>query len=223
MSHPCPNMDDLPILLDLEVDDPTRKDAESCPRCAAILEAHSAFILAEPQPGSNPDEAMRKLSFVLRETLTPAAPMPEMEDDEVETPSFNPLRWLLQPRIAMAAAAVAVVIAAVAVFNGDRGAVPIERSVKPSGAITIESAAIAEDGSLVVRWTALSRAHEYQVAIYDASLETIAALEPVTGTELIISPDFLPPLSAGLIYVRVRVLRDEDVVDISPPRAVELR
>lgn len=224
MSHPCPNMDDLPILLDLEVDDPTRKDAESCPRCAAILEAHSAFILAESQPGSNPDEAMRKLSFVLRQALTPTAPIPaEIQGAAAAKPSFNPLRWLLQPRVAMAAAAVAVVIGAVAVFNGNRGTVPIERSVKPSGAITIEYATIAEDGSLVVRWTALSRAHEYQVAIYDASLETIAALQPVTGTELIISPDFLPPLSAGLIYVRVRVLRDEDVVDISPPRAVELR
>ena len=66
MSHPCPNVDDLPILLDLEVDDPARKDAESCPRCAAILDAHEAFIRAEPQPGSNPEEAMRKLSFALR-------------------------------------------------------------------------------------------------------------------------------------------------------------
>ena len=224
MSHPCPNIDDLPILLDLEVDDPTRKDAESCPRCAAILEAHEAFIRAEPQPGSNPDEATRKLSFALREALTPATPIPAMgEERPVAAPSFNPLRWLLQPRFAMAAAAVAVVIASTVLFKSGRDAVPIERSVKPSGAISIEVATFTDGGSLLLRWTAHPRAIEYQVAIYDASLETIAALDPVTGTELEITPDYLPPLSAGLIYVRVRVLRDDDVIDISPPRAVELR
>ena len=225
MSHPCPNTDDLPILLELEVDDPTRKDAESCPRCAAILEAHEAFIRAEPQPGSNPDEAMRKLSFALREALTPTAPMPAASEDadEVSTPSFNPLRWLMQPRFAVATAAVAVVLAATVWFSSGRDVVPIERSVKPSGTVNIESAALAEGGSLIVRWTAHPRANEYQVAIYDASLETIAALEPISGTELEIAPDYLPPLSTGLIYVRVRVLRDGDVIDISPPRAVELR
>ena len=225
MSHPCPNTDDLPILLELEVDDPTRKDAESCPRCAAILEAHEAFIRAEPQPGSNPDEAMRKLSFALREALTPTAPMPAASEDADEgfTPSFNPLRWLMRPRFAMATAAVAVVLAATVWFSSGRDVVPIERSVKPSGTVNIESAALDEGGSLIVRWTAHPRANEYQVAIYDASLETIAALEPISGTELEITPDYLPPLSAGLIYVRVRVLRDGDVIDISPPRAVELR
>jgi len=224
MSHPCPNQDDLPILLDLEVDDPTRKDAESCPRCAAILEAHEAFILAQPQPGSNPDEATRTLSFALREALTPTAPMPvAVEGDKVAAPSFDWRRWLQQPRFAMAAAAVAVVITTTVLFNSGRDNVPIERSVKPSGTVSIEAAALTESGSLAVRWTAHPRANEYQVAIYDANLETIAALDPVSGTEFEITPDYLPPLSAGLIYVRVRVLRDGDVIDISPPRAVELR
>ena len=221
MSHPCPNVDDLPILLDLEVDDPTRRDAESCPRCSAILEAHEAFIRAEPQPGSNPEEAMRTISFALREALTPTAVVPEPAEEE-EKPSFS-FRWLLQPRFAMAAAAVTVLVVSTVWFSTTRDGVPIERSVKPSGAITVESAAIADDGSLAVHWTAHPRAHEYQVAIYDASLETIAALQPVTGTQLSIPPEYLPPLSAGLVYVRVRVLRDGDVVDISPPRAVELR
>jgi hypothetical protein len=148
---------------------------------------------------------------------------PVEEEAEEETGSFNPLRWLLQPRVAMAAAAVAILAVSTVWFSTTRDGVPIERSIKPSGAITVESAAIAEDGSLVVDWTAHPRAHQYQVALYDASLETIAALPPVNGTTLSIPPDYLPPLSTGLIYVRVRVLRDEDVVDISPPRAVELR
>lgn len=225
MSHPCPNPEDLPILLDLELDDPARKDAESCPRCSAILEAHEAFLRAEPQPGSNPEDAMRRLSFALREALTPAAP-PPVEPDEIEEADaapFNPLRWLLRPRVAMAMAAVAVVIAATAIFNRDRDGVPIERSVKPSGVVTVEAAAFADAGTLVVRWTPHPRAHEYQVAIYDRSLETIAALEPVTATEYAVPPEYLPPLSEGLVYVRVRVLRDGDVIDISPPKAVELR
>src|SRR5262249_55667253 len=155
----CIPVDQLGTLKQLSDDDPRHRHAASCPRCSSLLFAYEEFVRADAVDGANPVTAEMQLSRFIATNVEQKQP-----ERGSGTPRPSRGRWFDFSILGVAAVAAAVILVAVFLWQPwetksivYRG----EQKVQFSGL----AATRAADGSVDVRWGAVTNADAYRVTI----------------------------------------------------------
>ena len=217
MKDRCVEVEQIAEVLDLPAGDSRRLHLESCPRCRNLARSWSMFVRAEAGTGARPEAARKHLAAVILETSgTPGRP----KTARARRWSFPHLRMA-----GLAAAAAAVAIAAVVLWQDRTPAPPVLRNdtAGTAAAFSLFPAEALTPGTVRLSWRSVPGAGSYQVRVYTSGLDEIYRHPSVTDTSIVIRPSGLPAAagSPGLVW-RVYALRGDDVTGISAPGSIPL-
>lgn len=246
MSDPgCIRPEALDEVLEAPDDDARRAHARDCPRCTALLDAYRLYRAggAVASAAEREDARVRLAAALAAELgVAPPAtasaagsragrgepPAPALAGPRRATPRPAAGWWsrLLHPamRPAWGVAALAAVLAGVLLIPSVRwpGGEPALRGEAPPDAaarVEVVEATITA-GGLRLAWRAWPGAEDYEVRLFDASLEPLGRLGPTTDTTLAAPAAALPfaPEAAGSVVFRVHARIGGDVVATSVAR-----
>jgi hypothetical protein len=185
--------------------------------------AFRSFMEMEPVPaGADREDARRRLSTAIRREVGPsngrAASHPSIWWQGLLRPAWKPALGL----------AVAAVLAVVLVRGpADRGQ-PGEMMLRGAGPgaqiAAVPTATWSADGSVVLRWPAVTGADGYRVLIYDQDLEEVACLETHLETTVTVSTGRLAELApaGAALFWRVAALQHGDPTSLTAPATLRL-
>jgi hypothetical protein len=204
----CLSLEELGALLDLDADNPRRRHAETCPRCAALLESLRSFAEMEPlPPGADLGDADARLDALRRERIeAPGAPARDAEAGAILGSSDgNPVlrvvesltRGRLRPVLALAAFFLIALgfwrildrpqeMRAVSVLRGESG----DRASSPR----LVSATVDGSAELRLTWRRCVGASAYRVALIGPDLEDLRTFEVKSDTILVLPLAEVRPL-----------------------------
>lgn len=222
MTDRCYRPEEIASLLDLAPEDPRQRHLASCPLCRARLAEYRAFMAeGPPVAGSRPEEAKRNLDdFVAGMIHGPDAGRRKGSAQSAPEGGFrNPFRSLRIPKLALApgiAAAVAfAALILVVVFHPFPGGGRREAALRDLDDSTatevnlIAAPVTVREGTITFTWDAVPYADRYEVQIFDADLDPIAAFDAAGAASLEIEADLIPP-TAPPVWWRVAAYRDGD-------------
>jgi len=223
MSNECVSVERIAEVLELPAGNALRRHVEQCPRCSSLLTSYQAFIVADPSVGANLADADARLMEFLQAQFGAVGPTPRSADS---TPGdggfFARLKGAFLPRPAWVAAALVVVAAVVWWQPWNVAEPPALRSTSATSLLEIALPQALTDGVVRLSWEATDVADEYQLVLYDKSLEEIARLEAGPETTYDLSRDELPAGAPSVLICRIVALQDGDEVAESAPIPVEI-
>jgi hypothetical protein len=228
MNHRCVEHSELAAISRLPEDDPRRREADECPRCAARLAQYVEFMDGFVPPEGDMEGADARLAEFMDDVfdrqLSGAGSAPETPE---RTGFFDWLGRLLLPRPALAGAAVLlVVVVAVTVWKPWSTDPPVLRNDVPAGqetaAVVTLPPSTADDGSLVLSWEPLEGADGYRIRIRSQELAELAVFGPIPGTSFTLDSGLLPPDAPDTVWWEVIATSGGDEIARSNPAAVQL-
>ncbi len=217
MDAECIDTREAGMVLELPVDDPVRRHAESCPRCKSLVASYQSFVEAAPVEGSELERARGMLDARIRADASrwKASQAPARAS-----------RWQAMLRPAPLLAASLVVIAA-AVFWTTRE--PEQSSLRDSAtssqAFALNPAELAGGERILLSWTPAAGADAYQVRLYGPDFGEIYRSSNTAATSLTIERAVLPPNQVPHLDLtwRVFALSQGDVIATSAPGSIRTR
>lgn len=225
MSDDCMDIERIPDVLDLPLDDSWRRHVEGCPRCSAILASYRAFVREEAATGADPENADSRLTAFLASKI--GAP------GEAAANKKEPLSKRLLSRFTQTASLRPVWVSAVLVivaaslwwwqpWTEDR---TVLRGTKPAAfhePLDLKAPQKLSRGAVRLEWMPMPGADSYQVCIYDQDLQTVCRLEPTRETTMVVDRHMLPADTPSALIWRVVALERGDEIGWSEPAPLEL-
>jgi len=191
----CLETEELGDVLESDPGDPRRRHVRVCPRCAARLAAYQEFLaLRGEAKDAREEDAAARLNAFVEEAVLGGAPWPQ------DAPAMGPLRqWLASlarpHRLVPACAGVlAVAILALIVRPWEAGHdAPLRlRGEEAAAAVHTFDPVPGENGTLLLRWSAVPGAQTYVVVILSPGFLELGRLEAGADTVVAIGPATLP-------------------------------
>jgi hypothetical protein len=237
MSTACFRPEDLDALRSLKPEDPRLRHLQECPRCRWLLASYEEFITpGVPRDPSELAEAEAALSALLRAEAAgarPPSPLGQSEERREGPGSggaparprpWGSSRWSSfrlgwRPLAGLAGAAlvtVAVLHLAPGLIRPDRSEPLTPRGLESplAGEMVVRPAQVRADGALEFHWRAQPEADQYQVLLYNSSLEEIARLPAGADTMKVLEPGratALRPASGIILWQVVAFSRTDEI------------
>lgn len=229
--HTCVGAEALEDLLRATPDDPRRREAAACPRCAALLAQYAVFLESRSQPGANlVDARLRIRSFVEREIV--AGMRADGVTAEPNHGQATRRSWAGRWALVWATAAVVVAIGVVSLLRTQRtpGGDVFRGGPEPGApahGVALESlpSTRVASGGWILRWHPMASSSRYEVELLDIALETTGTVPAGPDTMLILDPAKLDRFSKGgeVAYWRVVAVGDGGEIAASSPRVLDER
>jgi hypothetical protein len=217
VSERCIEVHEIGMALDLPIDDPVRRHAETCPRCRSLLASYLSFIATEPADGPGLERVRRLLDARIR------ADAARWKPRQSSVRVFWWQTWL-RP-MPLLAAGLLVVVAAAFWSTRQPEQSSLRDSAPQSRTFVLSPAQVAADGNIHLGWSAMSGADRYQVRLYGPDFSEIYRSSNTPETALTIDrgalPSHLPP-TLDLTW-RVFALSQGDVIATSAPGSIRTR
>jgi hypothetical protein len=222
-THACIDVEALGAVVELAADDPVRREAEACPRCAARLQTYREFLSEAEVEGARKTDARVRLDAFRAARIE--APVLRSAG---EAPSRFGSWWrrlgesrALRPALVAAAA---VLVAGAVWWQPWQSTAPVLRGGGQDAGFAIESVRLA-GGALEVAWSAFVGADAYEVRLFAMDLTDVARFGPVAETHLSIPVDDILSRAPGehSLLCSVAALSAGDEVAVSAPESVDLR
>lgn len=214
VSADCIDARETGMVLELSVDSPVRRHAESCPRCKSLVASYQSFMEAAPVEGADLERARGLLDARIR------------ADASRWKPLGAPARtfwWqaLLRP-MPLLAAGLVVIAAAVFWTTREPEQSSLRESATPSQAFALNPAELAADGNILLSWSSVAGADAYQVRLYGPDFGEIYRSPNNATTSLTIERALLPPNQTPRLDLtwRVFALSQGDVIATSAPGSI---
>ncbi len=220
-NDPCIPLERLASVVDAPAGSAERAHLESCPRCQAQLLALRAFIAPPslPTEAKVEDAEIELDRFIGQITAQPAIATPRQIITEPGSPGW--LRWFAPgPRLALAAAMLAVVVAGAWMAQGPTRERALTRGgpmgTSDAGEVTTSEPTRLPDGWLL-EWEGVEGATGYVVLVLGSDLTERARFDAGPVTHLTVVRSALPEgldSAEGLAW-QVEARRGADVVSRS--------
>jgi hypothetical protein len=202
----CIPVEEIGALARLPGTDPRRRHAAACPRCSALLFAYEEFMRADEIAGADTSDADARLSEFVTERIEQAPAV-----RAAGSPRADRTKWFSFSLLRTAAVAAMVVVGVVALARWQ----PWTRDeIVPRGDVATEiagmSASTMSDGTVELRWNAVSGADNYRVVLLAEDLSELKRMES-TEPAVRVGTDVSP------WYWQVVALREGGELVVSDP------
>jgi hypothetical protein len=230
MTEPCPPLAELLALADSETDDPRRDHVRTCPRCRSRLSAYGFFSsLDRDDPCPGEEQAVARLTATLHDHIEHDEPVQPVVRQPAEpgrkvSPARSPW-WaprLLVPAFGVAAILVGVFLIVRDDLPGPVGAPAVREEPGPSqeSVVVTAPARTLPDGSLELRWSAVTGTDAYRIRILDSGLREIARYDTGTAISLVLRVADQQAWPSRAAFWQVQALSEGDRIADSAPEAL---
>ena len=231
MEQKCIDIEKIPEILELPVDDPRRIHLEECPRCSSALLTYRDFLKAEAAPGADTSDAEKRLSSFIQSKIDDTSSVKAADNNifgasvtgEVpERPGFPAsIARTLFLRPVWITAALVLIAAGLMWWQPWTEDKPVLRgtstTVETGRVIDLAAPQLQDNGSMRLTWKPITGADSYQVYIYDQDLTELIRLAPVSEPTIDLRRSMLPSGAPENLLWSVIALDGGDKIAISPP------
>ena len=231
MEQKCIDIEKIPEILELPVDDPRRIHLEECPRCGSALLIYRAFLKAEAVPGANPSDAEARLSAFIKSKIDSTSSVTAAKSNisvapvTIEAPERPDFLASIARTLFLRPAwiTVALILIAAGLLWRQPWIVdkPVLRGTSPAvetgNSLDLDTPQLQDNGSIRLAWQPFAGADSYQVYIYYQDLTELIRLAPVSEPTIDLQRSMLPSGAPESLLWSVIALDMGDKIAASPP------